>query len=1062
MNISITSAGAGTGKTYHLCTIITEALTTDGQEKKCRPGAFIATTFTNKAAAELQERIQSRLLTEGHHDEAMRVGEALIGTVHSVCARILERFAFDAGISPRLRILDEALEKILLSQAIEQCASPSEISEMERLCRMLGQTNSQTFASNWRDHVRGVISSARSNEIAVEQLPAMEEQSVQEMVEMLPAATQAELGSPLRSAIEQALSTIPGNGDETKTTKDCVALLEQALADLRSGNLKWSDWCKLSKISAAKASQQALQPVNEAASPYDQHPQLHADIERYIRQIFRFARQAMQSYQERKMARGALDYNDLESLTLALLEREEVQNCIREEFDLMVVDEFQDTSPIQLALFLKLAGLIRRSEWVGDTKQAIYGFRGCDPALMQAAAAKFKKSKTLGESRRHRPQLVEFFNQLFPVVFAKTHPEMPAEEVQLKAYREEQGGMPPAIEIWSLTSDRFTAKGSPAAINIAEADACIVKGVQDLKDSGLLVSDRDQQKDKSEVLRPVRWGDIAILCATNKRASAIASGLISVGIPAARETTGLLATPEAVLALACLRWLNDDNDSVAAAEILSLEACRSIEEWLEDRLVWLADAKETRGRWGLDGKIKSRVLERILPLRERMLLLTPAELLDAVIVQADLTGLASQWCAESATHRRANLEALRGLVREYEAECLSSTAAASHAGFLIWCSSLVSAEEDKSAFDTTADAVQVLTWHGAKGLEWPVVICLDAHKEPKTRIWDGPIVVPAANFDPDAPLADRRIRFWPNPFGRQSKGVNLLSSAESTPIGVIAGKEADAEQSRLQYVAMTRARDVLILPKDGKNKPWLPSGVECAVFDPIASDVTTDEIGGIRRRSRRLSPAASTGSGTTAPTVTWFPEPLDPKDFLPAEITPSAIHASAPSVGEEPIFYGNRLAIDSASSDAAVGNALHAILGSAFLHPEGVQAKIPAILQAHGVQADSKAVEESVSSFLHWVRTTFEPAQVLVEVPFFHWNAEGQRVAGNMDLVLILQNGEAVLIDHKSYQGTDLQAHAVGHAGQIAAYRAALAAHGMNVHSAWIHFCTQGKLVKLA
>jgi ATP-dependent helicase/nuclease subunit A len=1058
MNIAITSAGAGTGKTYHLCSIITKALTTTNPTEKCRPGAFIATTFTTKAAAELKERIQSRLLDEGHHAEAMRVGEALIGTVHSVCGRILERFAFDAGISPRLRILDEALEKILLSQAIEQCAKLDEISEMERLCRTLGQTNTQTFESNWRDHVRDVISAARSNSIFPDQLPAMADQSIQEMLGMLPAALPNEPDSILQSAIEQAISEIRGNGDATKTTATCLGVLEQALADLRSGHLKWSDWCKLAKLSAAKASQGALEPVHEAAANYDQHPELHAEIQRYIEQIFHFAREAMESYQERKKARGALDYTDLETLTLSLLDREEVQACIRQEFDLMVVDEFQDTSPIQLALFLKLAGLIRRSEWVGDTKQAIYGFRGCDPTLMQTAAAKFTKTGTLAESRRHRPQLVDFYNALFPGVFAKTHPKMPVSEIELAAYREEQSGMPPAIELWSMASNRSTKSGASAAIKVSEADACIVQGVNELKTSGVLVSDRAQQRDKAEVLRPVRWGDIAILCATNKRASAIAAGLISVGIPAARETAGLLSTPEAVLALACLRWLNDSNDSVATAEILSLEACRSIEEWLEDRFEWLVAPE---GRWGLDGKIKSRVLERILPLRDRMLLLTPAELLDAALVGADLPGIVSQWNAESAAHRRSNLEALRGLVREYEAGCDSSTSAASHAGFLIWCSSLASAEEDKSAFDATADAVQVMTWHGSKGLEWPVVICLDAHKEPRSRLWNSPVVVAAAHFDPDQPLADRRIRFWPNPFGKQSKGVEFLATAESSAVGSNAVEESEAEQSRLQYVAMTRARDQLILPQDGKSSPWLPQDVVCPVFNSMAVDSSEDEVLGIRRRSRRLSPDSSIPEVAPASSVACFPEPLTPKEFPAAELSPSAIETTGEEIAGEIVSYGERIAFGARCSDAELGNALHAILALAFINKEALALKSADILQAHGVDADASAVEESVRSFLDWIQTTFQPVEALVEVPFTHWNTAGQRIAGNMDLVLILKNGEAVLIDHKSYQGPDLQTHAASHTGQIAAYRDALAANGHPIHSAWIHFCTQGKLIKI-
>ena len=81
---------------------------------------------------------------------------------------------------------------------------------------------------------------------------------------MLPPPAKKEPGQSLLSAIEEALATIQTNGDTTKTTEDCVGVLEQALADLRSGHLKWSDWCKLSKISAAKASQPALEDARLA------------------------------------------------------------------------------------------------------------------------------------------------------------------------------------------------------------------------------------------------------------------------------------------------------------------------------------------------------------------------------------------------------------------------------------------------------------------------------------------------------------------------------------------------------------------------------------------------------------------------------------------------------------------------------------------------------------------------------------------------------------------------------------------------------------------------------
>ena len=1058
-NIRITGAGAGTGKTYRLCAIITEAL----KSKNCRPGAFIATTFTKKAATELNERVRARLLKDGLHDAALRVEESLVGTVHSVCSRILERFAFDAGISPRLRVLDETLERILLSEAIEECFDLDAISEMEVLSHRLGQYDSQTSESKWRDQVRGVISAARSNAIDANLLAEMAHQNVQEIFGFLPPVAVNDLESALHGSITDALARIPLNGDKTKTTAQCVQTLEQALSELKTGNLAWPAWCKLSKLSAAKASLGDVLPVNQAAAGFEQHPHLRQDIECYIEHIFSLAAEAMESFQARKKARGMLDFTDLEVLTLGLLQHAHVQACIREEYDLLVVDEFQDTSPIQLELFVRLADLVKEAHWVGDTKQAIYGFRGCDPELMRAAERKFRaggSEDTLRESRRHRPELVDFFNGLFPGIFAKNN-SIQRDQVELKAHRKPNTGLPPAIELWALSSGRTNKDGSPSAIRSAEVDDCIVRGILEMKSSGMMVSDKERQTDDQDSLRPLCWRDIAVLCRSNNKASAIAAKLLASGVPAARKTQGLLSTPEAVLTLACLRWLNDENDSVATAEILSLEACREIEDWLEDRIAWIRDGRT--GCWGVDGGLFSPVLARIASLQERMKLLTPAELLDATLIQGDIAGIASQWGAERSSNRRSNLEALRGLATKYESECLSGGTAASHAGFLIWCGLIASAEQDNSAFDESADAVQVMTWHGSKGLEWPVVICLDLESEPRPRIWNSSIVFSESNFDPDKPLFGRRIRFWPYPFGQQTSDVPLNTTVESSPIGAQAALDAEFEQSRLHYVVMTRARDVLVFPQDGRNSPWLSTGIQCAALELPAGNLTEDTVDSINRRIRYLTPADNGIAAPTTTSVKWFAPPVAPEVFPPAELSPSGLPPVAGAKTADVISYGKRLNIASNIVDQAIGNALHAIQAACFIDPgmQDTNARAERILAAHNVNADAAEVASSATEFHAFLLAKFKPKQILVEVPFTHWNAAGQCITGFMDLVLITEEG-AVLIDHKTYQGANLDERTMNYSGQLAAYRDALTAHGHTVHSAWIHYCTQGKLVHMS
>ncbi|MBK7410601.1 MAG: UvrD-helicase domain-containing protein [Saprospirales bacterium] len=100
MNLKIISAGAGSGKTYRLTSEMV-SLVAQG----VRPEGIVATTFTNKAAAELQERVRVRLLEEGYPEQADRLANALIGTVHSLGVKLLQRFAYEAGVSPQVDII---------------------------------------------------------------------------------------------------------------------------------------------------------------------------------------------------------------------------------------------------------------------------------------------------------------------------------------------------------------------------------------------------------------------------------------------------------------------------------------------------------------------------------------------------------------------------------------------------------------------------------------------------------------------------------------------------------------------------------------------------------------------------------------------------------------------------------------------------------------------------------------------------------------------------------------------------------------------------------------------
>jgi ATP-dependent exoDNAse (exonuclease V) beta subunit len=92
----------------------------------------------------------------------------------------------------------------------------------------------------------------------------------------------------------------------------------------------------------------------------------------------------MEEYQRYKKERGLIDYTDMEVLIVHLLDQPRVRTVLAGELDLLMVDEFQDTNPMQLEIFLKLSGMVDQAIWVGDPKQSIYGFRDAEPSLMKA------------------------------------------------------------------------------------------------------------------------------------------------------------------------------------------------------------------------------------------------------------------------------------------------------------------------------------------------------------------------------------------------------------------------------------------------------------------------------------------------------------------------------------------------------------------------------------------------------------------------------------------------------------------------------------------------------
>lgn len=831
--IEVISAGAGSGKTYTLTQRLVALL-----QEGVRPAGIMATTFTKKAAAELQERVRVKLLELGMTEAANELGEALIGTVHSIGTRLLQRFAFEGGVSPLVEIIADGDEQRLFNESLSQILSEQRIERMNQLADRLGLTKKSAGEPyDWRGDIRNITDVARANNFDKKVLESSKIRSWESFESLLPPVLELDpvtWNNRLLAVMDQTVAALDANeADTTKVTRDAAEILRQFQNQLKyRGELYWHEWVKIGKTNPGAKSRELMEELREMAQSHDRHPQFRADIREYISLVFDIAADALHEYEQYKKKRGLIDYTDMETYVARLLRMDSVRETLREELDLLLVDEFQDTSPIQLDIFLQISRLARHSIWVGDPKQSIYGFRGAEPALMQAiidATGGIRDENILKKSWRSRPDIVYAVNAIFEKAFDNLPKEQIVLEPAWNAEPEPVPGQPGrALIHWHFRSelDEKKVPGAPWT------DLCIADQTRIFLERKPLIFNK-----KRNETRPVRPGDIAILCRSNRQCMAVADALHQVGLKAAIARNGLLETREAQLVLACLKYLLTPSDALAAAEILFLTGSMDLEEIVDRRLRFLSQDRE-RGLFD-DGWGDAPYLMLLRQLRPRTADLSASEILSLVLEELELRRAAVQ--LGNPEQRLDNLDRLRHYALEYESACQRLHSAATLGGFLLWLNQLGENERDAQGSGETDDAVKVLTYHRSKGLEFPVTICHSLEQNLKEQIWGLNLVNDVAEPDLDNILGNRWIRFWVNPYADQFRQTHLEETLQNGPEWMEARRTALEEEARLLYVGLTRARDYLIFPSTGKGTSWLNRVFSHGDGDIPTLDADSDE-----------------------------------------------------------------------------------------------------------------------------------------------------------------------------------------------------------------------------
>lgn len=1102
-NFTVYNASAGAGKTYQITQDLIHYITGEKTGHPIAPSEIIATTFTEKAAAELKRRIRESLLDKSLLEEAQELPSALIGTVNSVTSHIVQTFAIDNGSDPDLQILDENSQVEAFRIATEEALYTLE-AENRPLLNSLGYTPEASGFSDgtWESAVRRICELARTNDINPSHLPSFAETSKQSLLQVL-----EETGpsfdtylAPLHQALQNFLNTQEAEAQKTTKATDkkkiesaltwgkhALNTLEQALdAYKKNSSPSWatianftkeyiSDGNLLMKI-FSRGSRSALLKdhfENLALGNYkiSTDPLLRQCLTKAIDLTFQAAADCLTAYTNYKTSLGLIDFTDQEHKALHLLRNNtNVQAAIRDQYRILVVDEFQDTSPLQLAVFIELAKLVEKVIWVGDPKQSIYRFRGADPQLMGSALRTIRTTnqdsiKTLTDSWRTHPLPLQFSNSIFSRALVP-HTVPTPEDVILNIHEDrlkELAGEEGNVHIWQ-TQDQEADIFRLLATGIA----------QEIQDTNPTTP------------QPSR----AVLVRSNDDVQKVITSLTDLGIPVAGDHYRIKSSRELQALAAAIAFAQDRYDAKALIQLVQLLPQHPAHQGWLTHLSSLTSREERRAQlhtWAQDP-----TLQGLHALSSYTGALNPADFVRRTIDAIDLPGLISTWTQPQT--RYAALDGAVQLAHTYQEESQAAGATPTLQGYLDYL-----AGNNTSRFPQQEGAVYVHTMHGAKGLEWDhVYLAVNAHQPGSKFIPGGSWVQKVANenFSIEKPLQGRTLYFWPVPLKKhqgnyQGPLADLGPLLEEHELQVERKNAEIEEEQRLYYVALTRSKKLTVLvipenvedhlpelsylepahkkpenklsfyikysddyqktlddynarvqPAEGSEEGKAPAPVAPAEqegYFQILMGHTPEIVASVPITIKHLPSATEALAPTTGRTPTAALESSREASFIEADLLPARITASLATASQQMqdaaritriATLGKPLVDQGGQNWELVGDAIHSFLALPLegLDPTEQEGIAQGVIDRWGGPALQVGIHELVTAarlWKTWVAQQFPAAdgwQELTEVPFTWVNEAGQTASGWMDSVLMREAAdgpEVVLVDHKSYPGDE-------------------------------------------
>ena len=806
------AAGAGSGKTFTLTQRIVWALKegsgTDGKPYLSSLDQALIITFTNAAATEIKERVREALEKEGLHSAALQVDDAWISTIHGMCSRILKIHALDLGLDPEFEIIDDMTRNQLVNISIEEVLR--ELSQDESYAEFLS-----TYAGNrdaLKSRIETLISYAQSSPVGMDAISFVGDSSdlevLKEELENLCGALEA-----LKGAIA---ATKPDEAKQLQSVQSELSSKLQQHLVLSITDFDQAFWEALGKaVKAIRSSKEIKIVKDEAVYRLKVCNALFGLIQdmsegQCLKDV---TEQVYKLFKQKKLAVGGLDNDDLLHLTAKVFEEyPEIAAVYTDKFKLVMVDEFQDTDQQQVQMIKSLSGKdAQYLTTVGDAQQSIYRFRGADVDVF------FRRQAEVSEDLQ--PRLVDNF---------RSHNEI----LRFVAKVCSADGMIPNF------MDLSAGREEPATAFIAHSPRVYFEVTKFEKSGNSKPGDEVtrnqlvayQLADRINTLMQdenIQAKDVAILMKSVKKAQPYIEALRTFGIESVVSGASTFGEqPEVQLIGSLLQALANMYDSyeglfpVLSSEIFSLDA--------SDLLLLGTNFGENGQRitnrdiaesvvndafnppFEISPKLKN-ALEVLSNARSSLSNKRVSDVIKKVVLDAGWISRLQKMGNEGQS-KIANIFAALEQIDSLQTD-LSVGVASVARTFSQWCST--AKESPKVLHCSTQNAVTFMTIHASKGLEFPVVAVVGAVSDSKSGASSKPF------------LHVRKDDSYQIVFSSSSKKLHeLYDDCHEVPTSIDECKSLlewrmfletqenefeEQEQNRRLYVALTRAREAVIL-----------------------------------------------------------------------------------------------------------------------------------------------------------------------------------------------------------------------------------------------------------